>query len=111
MIPVVANDNSRAGRKLPRDAGKYPHEALTVDDEFEQDWHYAISGNELVQRVHSHIDELYARAEKNLPHHILPNTVNLCNTLPIIPISKPRGMFFSNRKEIAILFAILPTTM
>ncbi|GHT17700.1 hypothetical protein AGMMS4956_21220 [Bacteroidia bacterium] len=32
----------------------------TVIDEFEQEWQTAISGDELVRRVHHHIDQLYA---------------------------------------------------
>lgn len=64
MMPVTVNDNSHTGRKLPKNDGKYPRAALTADNEFEQDWNHAISGNELVRRVHHHIDELYARVEK-----------------------------------------------
>jgi hypothetical protein len=64
MTSVIVNDSSRTGHKLLKGSGKYPRMALTVDDEFEQDWSQAISGNELIQRVHRHIDELYARAEK-----------------------------------------------
>ena len=64
MTLVTVNDNSRTGRKLPGNSGKYPHVAPAVDDEFEQDWNHAISGNELIRRVHRHIDELYARVEK-----------------------------------------------
>ncbi|GHV65773.1 hypothetical protein FACS1894199_07380 [Bacteroidia bacterium] len=32
----------------------------SVIDEFEQEWQTAISGDELVRRVHRHIDKLYA---------------------------------------------------
>jgi rhodanese-related sulfurtransferase len=34
------------------------------DVQFETDWQNAISGEELVKRVHSHIDKLYARNQK-----------------------------------------------
>jgi hypothetical protein len=63
MTPVIINDNPRTARKLPSNSGKYQRVALTTDDEFERDWNHAISGNELVQRVHQHIEDLYARAE------------------------------------------------
>ncbi|MDR1121707.1 MAG: hypothetical protein LBM08_12415 [Dysgonamonadaceae bacterium] len=64
MTSVIVNDNSRTECKLPSNSEKYPRVALTADDEFEQDWNHAISGNELVRRVHQHIEDLYARAGK-----------------------------------------------
>ncbi|MDR3286111.1 MAG: hypothetical protein LBT27_01540 [Prevotellaceae bacterium] len=36
---------------------------LLDNTHFEQDWANAISGEELVKRVHNHIDTLYANAE------------------------------------------------
>jgi hypothetical protein len=38
--------------------------SIDADDQFEQDWQTAISGDELVKRVHHHIDQLYA-AKRN----------------------------------------------
>jgi hypothetical protein len=34
--------------------------ACVADIQFERDWQNAISGDELVKRVHHHIDQLYA---------------------------------------------------
>jgi hypothetical protein len=36
------------------------HLPVTADIQFERDWQNAISGDELVKRVHRHIDQLYA---------------------------------------------------
>jgi hypothetical protein len=55
MTPVTTGDASRAGRKPLKDIENHPRMALIADDEFEQDWNHAISGDELVQRVHRHI--------------------------------------------------------
>jgi hypothetical protein len=33
---------------------------VIADIQFERDWQNAISGDELVKRVHHHIDQLYA---------------------------------------------------
>jgi hypothetical protein len=60
MRSVTVNGNSRTECKLPSNREKYPRTTLTVDDEFEQDWNHAISGDELVQHVHQHIEDLYA---------------------------------------------------
>jgi hypothetical protein len=37
------------------------HLPVTADIQFERDWQNAISGDELVKRVHRHIDQLYAK--------------------------------------------------
>ena len=66
MTTVVINNNSRTGKQLLRNIAKHPRVAWFVGDtndnvQFEKDWENAISGDELVKRVHCHIDELYDR--------------------------------------------------
>jgi hypothetical protein len=67
MTTVVIDGKSRTGIRLLKEIEKHPRVAWFVDDannQFEQDWENAISGDELVRRVHQHIDELYAQNEK-----------------------------------------------
>jgi hypothetical protein len=64
MTTVMIDNNSLTGRRLLKEIEKHPRIARVVDDTFEQDWNQAISGDELVKRVHNHIDELYVQAEK-----------------------------------------------
>ena len=61
MTTVIINDKSYTGQQLLKAIAKHPRVAQIVDDSFEQNWSNAISGDELVKRVHNHIDELYAQ--------------------------------------------------
>jgi hypothetical protein len=61
MTTVFIDSNSRTGRRLLRDIAQHPRIARIVDDPFERAWEDALSGDELVERTHRHIDELYAR--------------------------------------------------
>jgi len=68
MTTVVIN-NSQTEKQILRKITKHPRVARFMGDtndnaQFEKDWKSAISGDELVTRVHCHIDELYDKIKK-----------------------------------------------